>query len=93
MFQSVPQIFYVLNNLTEVTQPYLWAVVLAQLVERSLPIPGAYGLSPVIGKHTVNCIEKTKIEKKRPGKVHLKKNSALPISKMISQICTFVVNT
>ena len=26
-----------------------------------------------IGKHTVNCIEKTKIEKKGPGMAHLKK--------------------
>ena len=53
-----------------------WAVVVAQLVERSLPTPGVRGLNPVIGKllywafkrlATVNCIEKTKIKKKRPG--------------------------
>ena len=46
---------------------------MAQLVERSFPIPVVYGLNPVIGKYlniehlfTVNCIEKTKIKKKRP---------------------------
>ena len=44
-------------------------VVVAQLVERLLPIPEAHGLNPVIGKNlywifTVNCIEKTKIKKK-----------------------------
>ena len=45
------------------------AVVVAQLVERSLPIPEVRGSNPVIGKiywtfFTVNCIEKTKIKKK-----------------------------
>ena len=45
------------------------AVVVAQLVERLLPIPEVYGLNPVFGKNlywtfTVNCIEKTKIKKK-----------------------------
>ena len=54
------------------------AVVVAQLVEWSLPIPGVSCLNPVIGKHlkctfTVNCIEKTKIKKKRPRMDHLKK--------------------
>ena len=53
----------------------LWAVVVAQLVERSLPTTEVRGLNPVIGKllyqtlnclPTVNCIEKTKIKKKRP---------------------------
>ena len=47
------------------------AVVVAQLVERSLPIPKVHGLNPVISKiyiehlFTVNCIEKTKIKEKR----------------------------
>ena len=50
-------------------------VVVAQLVERSLPIPEVRGSNPVIGKNlyrtfTVNCIEKTKIKKKRPGMAH-----------------------
>ena len=49
------------------------AVVVAQLVERLLPIPEVHGSNPVIGKKiyctfTVNCIEKTKIKKKRPIK-------------------------
>ena len=47
----------------------------AQLVERSLPIPEVRGSNPVIGKNlhstfTVNCIEKTKSKKKRPGMAH-----------------------
>ena len=41
------------------------AVVVAQLVEQSLPTPKVHGSNPVIGKilylHYVNCIEKTKI--------------------------------
>jgi len=50
-----------------------WAVVVAQLVERLLPIPEVCGSDPVIGKNyiehlfTVNCTGKTKINKKRPG--------------------------
>ena len=53
-----------------------WAVVVAQLVERSLPIPEVRGSNPIIGKKnyiehfTINCIEKTKRKKKRPGKAH-----------------------
>ena len=48
---------------------------MAQLVERSLPIPEVHGSNPVIGINlyrtfTVNCIEKTKIKKKRPGIAH-----------------------
>ena len=49
------------------------AVLVAQLVERSLPIPEVHSSNPVVGKiqieHllTVNCIEKTKIKKKRQG--------------------------
>ena len=62
--------FYKVNMLGE--------VVVAQLVERSLPIPEVRGSNPVIGKNlyrtfTVNCIEKTKIKKKRPGMAHFKK--------------------
>ena len=53
-------------------------MVVAQLVEQSLLIPEVRGSNPVIGKNlyrtfTVNCIEKTKIKKKRPGMTHLKK--------------------
>ena len=50
---------------------------MAQLVEQLLPIPEARGSNPVIGKiyiehlfATVNCIEKTKIKKKRSGLTH-----------------------
>ena len=47
------------------------AVVLAQLVERLLPIPEVHNsvISKVyIGQlFIVNCIERTKIKKKRPG--------------------------
>ena len=52
-----------------------WEVVVAQLVERSLPIPEVRGSNPVIGKNLLIlniCILstvywKTKIKKKRPG--------------------------
>ena len=61
----------------------LWAVVVAQLVERSLPIPEVCGSNPVIGKNLFIywtfvycqlCIEKTKIKKKRQGMAHFLKN-------------------
>ena len=47
-------------------------MVVAQLVERLLPIPEVHGSNPVIGKNlyltiTVNCIEKSKIKKKEAG--------------------------
>ena len=48
----------------------------AQLAERLLPIPEVCGLNPVIGKiyiehlFTINCIENTKINKKRLGMAH-----------------------
>ena len=62
---------------TELTTIWCRAVVVAQLVERLLPIPEVRGSNPVISKiyiehFTVNCIEKTKIKKKRPELVHLK---------------------
>ena len=55
-------------------------MVVAQLVERSLPIPEVRSSNPVIGKNlyrtfTVNCIEKTKINKKRPGMAHFLKKT------------------
>ena len=50
------------------------AVIVAHLVERSLPKPNVCGSNPVISKiyleqvFAVNCIEKTKTEKKKdPG--------------------------
>ena len=51
-------------------------VAVAQLLERSLPTPEVHGSNPVIGEvllSIVNCIEKTKIKKKRPGMALLKK--------------------
>ena len=52
----------------------MWAVVVAQLVEQSLPIPEICDSNPVI--LTIisfnNCIEKTKIKKKEAGNGHLK---------------------
>ena len=53
-------------------------MVVAQLVERPFPIPEVHGSNRVIDKiyiehlFTVNCIEKTKIKKKRPGMAHLR---------------------
>ena len=62
-----------------------WAVVVAQLVELSLPIPEVQVSNPVIGKiyiehlFTFSCIEKTKIKKKEarnsPSIVHVFFNS------------------
>ena len=49
------------------------SVVVAQLVEWSLPILKVHGSNPVIGKiyiehlFTISCIEKTKINKKEAG--------------------------
>ena len=57
-------------------------MVVAQLEEQSLPTPEVCGSNPVIRKllyqtlnclPTVNCIEKTKINQKRPRMAHLKK--------------------
>ena len=44
-------------------------VVVAQLVECSLPNPEVRGSIPVMGKHlfAVNCIEKRKNKEKKPG--------------------------
>ena len=47
------------------------------MVEPLLPIPEVWGSNPVIGKIYIehlfpcNCIEKTKIQKKRPVMAHL----------------------
>ena len=61
----------------------LRAVIVAQLVERSLPIPEVRNSNPVISKFciehlvTVNCIEKTKRKKKRLGMELFLKTSQL----------------
>ena len=57
---------------------FIVAVVVAQLAERSLPIPELRGLNPVIGKilfwiFAVSCIGKMKIKKKRTGMAHFLK--------------------
>ena len=53
---------------------FRWALVVTQLVERSLPTPEVHGSNPVIGKflcatfvyYQLYFIEKTKINNKRP---------------------------
>ena len=52
-------------------------VVVAQLVERSLPIPEVISKIYIEHLFTVNCVEKTKINKKRLGMAYffLKKNN------------------
>ena len=66
----------------ELNYQYWWAVVVAQLVEWSLPIPEAHGSNPVISRNLFIywtfvfcqlCVEKTKIKKKIPEMGHLKK--------------------
>ena len=52
------------------------AVVVAQLVERSLITPEVRGSIPISNinndQYSTNCnLEKTKLKKKRPGKAHL----------------------
>ena len=65
------------RSLIPYKQLNLSAVVVAQLVERLLPIPEVCISNPVIGKMniehfcTFNWIEKSKIKKKRPGMDHL----------------------
>ena len=58
-----------------------WAVVVAQLVERLLPTPEVRGSNLVICEllFIFNCIEQTKIKKKRPGMAYffLKKKQGL----------------
>ena len=56
--------YKVMNNWIGSSVKQLWAVVVAQLVDQSLPIPEVCGSNPVISK-TVNCVEKTKIKEKR----------------------------
>ena len=72
-------ITFVTDDLNMSTKIHQWAVGVAQLVERSLPIPEVRSLNPVIGKklylyctfvYCQLCIEKTKIKEKRPGMAH-----------------------
>ena len=71
--------------------PPFWAVVVAQFVERLLPIPEVLSLNPVIGKFyiehlfTVNWIEKMKIKKKEAWSAPIKKGPPLFI--LITKDC------
>ena len=69
-------------------------MVVAQLVERSLPTPEVRSSNPVIGiklylMFAANCIEKTKIKKKRPQMAHLKKLWYFPVSGQLVSVLTF----
>ena len=69
---------YSTKSLTSIKIGQNRAVVVAHLVDRLLRIPEVWGSNPVMSKiyiihlFTVNCIEKTKIKKNRPGMAHLK---------------------
>ena len=58
------------------------ALLVAQLVKRSPLTPEIHSLDPVIGNfiycilYDINGVEKTKIKKKRPGKVQFLKRSS-----------------
>ena len=87
-FQTLQNLYFVKKNHVQVClnvkftcseDSMPWAVVVAQLVERSLSIPEVCSPNPVIGKklyilrtfvYCQLCIEKTKIKKKRPGMAH-----------------------
>ena len=75
-----------LNLLRKLKQ--IRAVVVAQLVERLLPISEVCGSNPVIGKKLFIywtfvfcqlCIEKTKIKKKEAGNGPFKKNQSITV--------------
>ena len=67
------------------------AVFVAQLIEWSLPIPEIQSSNPVIGNFYIlssvfkNCIENTKIKKKRLGMAHEKTYSAYRNAKLCYQ--------
>ena len=56
---------------------------MAQLVERSLPMPEVHGSKRSL-PFTFNCNEKKKIKKKRPGMAQLKNNKELGKLEIIS---------
>ena len=66
-------------------------MVVAQLVERSLPTPEGRGWNPVIGEilFNVNCIEKTKLKIKRTGMANffLKKVREIICREKHSKVC------
>ena len=67
------------------------AVIVVQLVKPLLLILEVHGSNPVIGKiyvehlFTVNCIEKTKIKKKRPGIAHFLKQNHNCLNRCVRQ--------
>ena len=73
---SIPLFDLSLDSMTKINS---WAVVVAQLSGRLLPIPEVHGSNPVIGEffHNIDCQlywkDKHK-EKKRPGMAHIKKS-------------------
>ena len=79
--------------LSSQTKARNWGVVVAQVVDRSLPTPEVHCSNPVIGKNfihlfTVNFIKKTKMKKKEAGNGHnLNMNGvALKYTKMINVV-------
>ena len=73
--------YYEIRDFNNNIQLY-WAVVVAQLVERSLPIPEVHGSNPVISKNlywtfTANFIEKMTIRNKRLGMAHFFKKHSI----------------
>ena len=69
-----------------------WAMDVAHLVERSLPIPEVRSSNPDIGKFyiehlfTISCIEKTKIKKKRPVMSHNQKTFSWRKTKFLTVV-------
>ena len=70
---------YLCTLLNEFSKKYPWAVIVAQLVGRSLLTSVVQGSNPVISQSyidhlfTINCIEKMKIKKNVAGDCQLKK--------------------
>ena len=58
-------------------------VVVALLVQRSIQNPEVRGSNPVIGRFTVNCIEKTKIQKR--GQLFKKTNHNIGLKRITEQ--------
>ena len=69
-------------------------MVVAQLVERLLPMPEVRSSNPFIGKklylygtfvYCQLCVEKTKVKKKRPGMAHFKKRCGEAMEELCGQ--------
>ena len=57
---------------------------MAQLVEQLLPTPEVSGFNPIIGKF--NCIDKTKLKKKRLGMAQFLKKSTVSLKSVIFEV-------